>query len=128
MWNRHRGSEKHEIGSGTKLLFTFLSLSFFDMRRERHNFFLCWLFHLSPPRAAPPLQTIGLASVSFENRLSCSEFKSQLTAFFQIFKSSALPGLTSFTSPVSFLSGFFVTSVIVTSAPHSVCSPNPPVH
>ena len=51
--------------------------------------------------------------------------------FFQIPKSSALPGMTSFTSPVHFLSGgFIVTSLIVTSAPHarehlhSVCAPN----
>ena len=36
--------EIHEIGSGTKLFITFLSLRFFDMRRERHNFLLCWLF------------------------------------------------------------------------------------
>ena len=28
------------FGSGTKLLFTFLNLMFFDMRRERHSFFL----------------------------------------------------------------------------------------
>ena len=41
------------FGSGAKLLFTFLSLRFFDMRRERYNFLLCWLFHLTPPRAAP---------------------------------------------------------------------------
>ena len=41
------------LGSGTKLFITVLSLRFFDMRRERHNFFLCWLFHLTPPRAAP---------------------------------------------------------------------------
>ena len=39
MFIRIEESEKHEIGSGTKLLFTFLSLRFFDMRRERHNFF-----------------------------------------------------------------------------------------
>ena len=38
-----------------------------------------------------------------KNRLSCSEFKSQLTGFFfQIPKSSAPPGMTSFTTPVSF--------------------------
>ena len=36
-----RNPEIYEIGSGTKLLFTFLSLKFFDMRGERHNFFLC---------------------------------------------------------------------------------------
>ena len=39
-WNRHRESEIHdihEIGSGMKLLFTFLSLKDFDMRRKKHN-------------------------------------------------------------------------------------------
>ena len=34
-------SENTEIGSGRKLLFTFLSLRFSDMRRERHNFLVC---------------------------------------------------------------------------------------
>ena len=45
--------EKHEIGSGRKLLFTFSSWRFFDMRREKHNFFLCWLFHLTPTTCSP---------------------------------------------------------------------------
>ena len=54
----YRESEKHEtlttvfFGSGTKLFITFLSLRFSDMRRERLNFFLSWLFHLTPLRAA----------------------------------------------------------------------------
>ena len=34
-----RNPEIYEIGSGTKLLITFLSLRFFDMRRVRHDFF-----------------------------------------------------------------------------------------
>ena len=115
----HIGIRKtREIGSGTKLFITFLSLRFFHMRRERHNFFLCWLFHLTPSRAAPPPKTTGLASASSENRLasskpksqlSRSEFKSQLTVFFcQIPKTSALLGMTSFTSPVSFPICFFL--------------------
>ena len=41
------------FGSGTKLFITFLSLRFFDMRRETHTFFICWLFHLTSPRSAP---------------------------------------------------------------------------
>ena len=59
MGNRHwesrniRNTQRFSFGSGTKLFITFLSLRLFDMRRERHNFFLCWLFHLTPPRAAP---------------------------------------------------------------------------
>ena len=44
----YRNPKKHEIGSGTKLFITFLSLRFLNTRRERHNFFLCWLFHLNP--------------------------------------------------------------------------------
>ena len=105
--HKHCNPKKHEICSGTKLFITFLSLRFFDMRRERHNFFLGWLFHLTPPGAAPSPQTIGLASASSENRLplsksksqlSRSEFQSQLAAFFQISKSLAFPGMTSFTS------------------------------
>ena len=80
-WNRHRESEIHktlEIGSGTKLLFTFLCVRFFDMRRERHNFFLCWLFHLTPTMCGPLLQTTGLASASSKNLLPSSNVKSQL--------------------------------------------------
>ena len=56
--HKHIGIRKHSkhlrlsFGSGTKLFTTFLSLRLFDMRRERHNFFLCWLFNLTPPRAA----------------------------------------------------------------------------
>ena len=54
--HRNLKNTKHlrlSFGSGTKLFITFLTLRFFDMRRERHNFFLCWLFHLTPPRVAP---------------------------------------------------------------------------
>ena len=47
------------------------------MKREGHNFFLFWLFHLTPPRAAPS-QTTGLASASSENRLASSKPESQL--------------------------------------------------
>ena len=80
-WNVYRESENTQntwrlaLGSGTKLLFTFLSLRFFDMKRERHNFFLCWHFHLNPPRAASAANYwSGLGEASSENRLSCSEF------------------------------------------------------
>ena len=102
--------------------------------RERHNFFLCWLFHVTPHHVRPPLQTTGLASASSENRLASSKLKSQLTVFFfsnSKILSPSLPRMTSFTFPVHFLSGvFIVTSVIVTSAPrarkhlHSMCAPN----
>ena len=56
----------------------FLSWRFFDMRRETHNFFLCWLFHLTPT----PSQTTGLALASSENRLLSSSVESHLFFFF----------------------------------------------
>ena len=67
----HRNLKTLEIGSGTKLFITFLSLRFFNMRRERHNFFLCWLFHLTPT-------TCG----ETKNRLPSFRLESQLTVFF----------------------------------------------
>ena len=86
MFIRKEESEKHEIGSGTKLLFTFLSWRFFDMRRERHNFFLCWLFHLTPLRAAPRCKLLVWSRRAPKNQLPSSNVESQL--FFQIPKSS----------------------------------------
>ena len=89
MFIRIEESEKYEIGSGTKLLFTFLNLRFFDTRREKHNFLLCSLLHLTPPRAAhfvdPNWFRLGetknrLPSPRLESQLTRSEFKSQLVA------------------------------------------------
>ena len=94
MWNTHRMFIMHRNLKTLETLeesllvkvrnfyFPFLSLRFLDMRRNRQNFFLSWLFHLSPPRAAPPPQTTVLASASSENQLTRLEFKSQLTVFF----------------------------------------------
>ena len=68
-WNIHKESEihaKHEIGTGTKLLFTFLSLKFFR-HEERET-----------PCGARSAQS-RLASPS-----SRSEAGTQLTAFSQI--------------------------------------------
>ena len=75
-------------------------------------------FPSDPHHVWPPSQTTGLSSASTEkkNRLPFSRLESQLTLFLKSSKSSALPGMTSFTSPVHFLSGFFsVTCLIVTS-------------
>ena len=70
--------------------------------RERHDFFLCWLFHQTPPRAAlcckllvwprraPEIDFLPLAS-----NLNSVFSKSKIL-------SPSLPGMTSFTSPVSF--------------------------
>ena len=93
--------EIHKIGSGTKIFITFLSLSFFDMRRERHNFFNKCTAHLVDPSWSCWGET--------KNRLPSSRLKSQLTnCFFQIPKSSALSGMTSITSPVIFpIWGFY---------------------
>ena len=59
MWNSLKESRKtYEIGSGTKLFITFLSLRFFDMRRERERerdtiSFYADFSNWPPPRAAP---------------------------------------------------------------------------
>ena len=114
MWNRHRESEKHEIGSGTKLLFTFLSWRFFDMKRERHNFLLCWLFHLTPPRATPRCKILVWHRRAPENQLPFSSVESQLLFFFsnpQIL-SPSLPGhdVIHIPSPI-FSLGFFYCDI-----------------
>ena len=103
MWNRHRESKNtklYEIGSGTKLLFTFLSLKVFrhererereretDRQTDRHTLFLCWLllhrqFSTQPTRGARSAQS-RLASPSSESQPSSSEAGTQLTAFSQI--------------------------------------------
>ena len=114
---------------------TFYYLSEFRFFEENETKFLSMLTF---PRAAPPPQTTGLALASSENRLPSSKPKSQLTRscghpvdpnwsarsrnqlapsksetqltvfFFKSPKSSALPGMTSFTSPVLFpIWGFY---------------------
>ena len=76
---------------------------FWHEGRERHNFFLCWLFHLTPPRAAHFVDPQLVSPLrDSKNQLSPSKSETQLNAFFQIPKSSALPGMTSFTSLVQF--------------------------
>ena len=131
----YRNPKKPEIGSGTKLFITFLSLRFFDMQRERHNFFLWWLFHLTPPRAAhfvDPNWSRLASNLNFqltqptcgarsaESCLASPRSESQLTGFFFFKFQNPQRFRTSFTSPIHLLSGFFiVTSLIVTSAPRA---------
>ena len=86
VWNRHRESKntkRYEIGSGTKLLFTFYSTW-----GERDTIFLCWLLlhrHLStqPTRGACSTQS-HLATPNSESQPSSSGAGTQLTAFSQI--------------------------------------------
>ena len=80
------------------------------MRKERHNFFNKHAAHFVDPKWSRLGETKNrLPSSRLESQLFRSEFKSQLTAFLQISKSSAtLPGMTSFTSPDPFpIWGFY---------------------
>ena len=130
--------------SGTRHLLPSWLLGF--QREERDTqLLLCWLFHLTPPRAAHLVDPTGLASPrskkstrfaqvqilthlpnkrarTQQSQLDSSRFKSQLTAFF--FKNH--PKSTAHRFRVwrhshpqsSFLSGvFIIISVLVTSSP-----------
>ena len=126
-WNGHKESRNIRNWFRYETVIYLFEFKVFRHEERETQFLSMLTFPSDRHRVRPPPQTFGLASASSENRLSCSEFKSQLTAFFQIPKSSALPGMTSFT----FLSVFFiVTSLIVTSAPRarenlrSMCAPN----
>ena len=90
MWNRHRESKNtklYEIGSGTKLLFTFLSLKVFrHEERETQSFYADCFYIVSSQtnQRAAPLAQSRLASPSSESQPSSSEAGTQLTAFAQI--------------------------------------------
>ena len=70
------------VSSDTKLSLPSWLLVFRHEERERHNFLLCWLFHLSPPRAAHLVDLTSLASPRLKNQLASPRSESQLTAFF----------------------------------------------
>ena len=103
-----------------------LSLGFQHQERDT-QFLLCWLFHLTPPCAAHPVDPTGLAQVRISTRpvyiqisINCIFFQKSPKIL-----SPSLPGMTSFTYP-----GFFImTSVIITSSPRerehlrSMCAP-----
>ena len=95
-------------GSGTKPFITFLSLRFFDMRRERHNFFNKRAAHFVDP---------------YELRKSSTFFKRRISTncFFSHPPNPQRFGAWRHSRPRSqFLSGvFIVTSLIVTSTPHA---------
>ena len=108
------------FSSGTKHLLPSWLLSFQHEERET-QFLLCWLFHLTPPRAAHLVDLTGLALSRFENQLASSRFKSQLNTFFKNHQKSLAHHFRAWchSHPQShFLTGFFImTSVIVTSFP-----------
>ena len=78
------------------------------MRRERHNFFLCWLFHLTPPFAAPRRKLV--VSPRRTPKINYLPLASNLNCFFQIPKSSAhrFQAWRHSHPHVHFLSGFFL--------------------
>ena len=104
------------------LLFTFLSLRLLDRRWERHNFLLSWLFHLTPPRAAPFRKLLVWPRQAPKiDLLRPSPNLNQLFLSNSQILSPSLLGMTSFTSPVffSYLGFFIVKSVIVPSSPRA---------
>ena len=111
------------FGSGTKLFIAFW-VKGFSTWGEKYNFFLSWLFHLTPQRAAPRRKLLVWPRCAPENLLLSSSVESQLSGvFFSNCKilSQSLQGMTSFTPRSYFLSVFFiVTSVIVT--PVNTCT------
>ena len=105
MCNKHRESEihtKHEIGSGMKLYYLWVKGYSTWGERETQSFYADCFYICPKPRAAPHLQTTGLASAGPESQPSRSDAGTQLIAFLKSPKSSALPGMTSFTLPGSF--------------------------
>ena len=91
MWNGHRESKNtklYEIGSGTKLLFTFLSLKVFrHEERETQSFYADCFSHRqlsTQPTCGTHSAQSRLASTSPERQPSRSDIGTQLTAFSQI--------------------------------------------
>ena len=123
------GIRKNEIGSGTKLLFTFLSLKFFDMRRERerHNLSMLTALYIvsSQPnqRAAPVAHKVVWPRPALNVELSRSEAGTQLTLFLKYQPTLPVRDVT----PIpwsQFLSGIFIlTSLNVTSSPRRAWTP-----
>ena len=83
--------------------------------RETQSFYADCFYICPKPRAAPHLQTTGLASAGLKSQTSRSDAETQLSAFSQIPKilSPRSHSMTSFTTPlVKFpIWGFILTSV-----------------
>ena len=97
-------STKHlrlSFGSGKKFFYNLFEFKFFRHEGREIQFLSMLNFPSDPNHVSPPPQTTGLASASL--RKSTYFVQSQISNncfFFQIPKSSALLGMTSFTSPV----------------------------
>ena len=120
MWNRHRESEKDEtLTTFLVQVWNFylpLSLRFFDMRRERHNLFLCWLFHLTPPCVAPRRKLLVWPRRAPKIDLP----KSQLTAFFKSQNPQPISSrhdVIPIPNPISYL-GFLLWHLWLSHPPH----------
>ena len=122
MWNRHVyrmfikhiGIQKHLRLSVLVQARNFL-LPFFEFKVFRHERETQFLQQTHGTFCRPQL---GSHQGETKNRLPSSRFVSQLS-FFQIPKSSALPGMTSFTSPVIFYLGFLLWHLWLSYLPHA---------
>ena len=133
--NIHKHNPKTlEIGSVTKIFITFLSLRFFDMRRERHTQFLCMLtFPSEPHQVRHPNANYWSGLRELQKSTSFVQDQISTNYFFFYSKILSASGHDDIHVPRShFLSEvFIVTSLIVISAPparehlHSMCPPNP---
>ena len=128
-WNRETLTT---LGSsGTKLLLASWLVGFQNEAKET-QFLLCWLFHLTPPRAAHLVDSTGLASPRLKKQLASPRSESQLTAFFKIHPKFSAYHFRAWrhSHPQSIsIRVFIMTSVIVTSSPRereylrSMCAP-----
>ena len=123
IWKHSKHLTTFFFGSGTKLFITFLSLRFFDMRRERHNFFNKRAAHFVDPNWSRLGET--------KNRLPSSRLESQLTVFFSNSKIVSASGHDVIHVPglISYL-GFLLWHLWLSHPPRarehlrSVCAPN----
>ena len=128
------------LGSGTKPFITFLTFRFSTRGESDTQFLLCWLFHLTGPRAAhsqdPTRFVQSQISTHWPNKhsrilqqttgLALPKFESQLASncFLKILKnpSPSLPGMTSFKSPVLFPIRVFFIMTSEREHLHSMCT------
>ena len=139
MWNIHRESRNTWNTDDSLVWFrykTFIYLFKFKVFRyeERETQFLSMLTFPSNPTMCNPhrKQLVWPRRAPKIDFLPLDSNLNLLTVFFQIPKSSALPGMTSFTSPVTFpiwgfycdISDFHICPVRTREHLHSMCAPN----